>query len=228
MAITLRTAWTSVVNTDWPITLAYGSALAADSLLVAVVATKTNTNLTSVSDGTNGAWTVIATRQNEAVLGWDLSFAYFAGNASTGTPTVSVTTVENYNTKALFIAEYAGVATASAVDGTPTGAAGTSSAPLPGNITSTGDAVFIGASIQYSEAAPTVQTDYTARVTATALEGSTRMFIADLIKTGAATSNPGYTSTQSYWAALGQAFKSAAGGSIIPQAMAHLSARHRR
>ncbi len=126
------------------------------------------------------------------------------------------------------ISERSGLDTgASRVDGTPTSNQAQTGAPSPGSITSTGDALFVGAVAIGSSALITITENasysliYEEQNGATSMTGS----VIDRIITGAATDNPSWSApTTEKWAAAGVAYKAASSG----LSAAVLSANHYR
>jgi hypothetical protein len=191
----------------------------AGSLLVAVAQVMGNKSVT-FSDSQGNAWVTAIEPAYSGALGVRYAIGY-ASNASAGATTVRATYPDDASNRSIVIMEYTGCATASPVDGTATSATGSSDTPMaPGNITSTGDAVFIGAAVYASPAGtPTPGTDFTGYERTQ--DGDYTINIEDRIVSGAATINPAW-SNKTFWLALGIAFKAAAGGSSTPiAALAH-------
>jgi hypothetical protein len=110
-------------------TCAFSANLSAGDLLIACSRVEGGRLITAMSDGTNGAYTLLDTASHNAAAK-HLTCYYFQNNSSTGTPTVTVT--ENGGggaTITLVVQAYTGVKTSSALisashtDGTGSNAA---------------------------------------------------------------------------------------------------------
>lgn len=186
----------------------------AGSLIVAAVQIMGD-QVPTFSDTVNGAWpggnVYVPTFSDTLSARW--AFGWIE-NSGAGAMTVRATLPDDTNNRSIMIAEITGMATSSALDGTPTFADGSSdSAMAPGNITSTGDAVFIGiAAWSWPAGEPTAGSGFTATHNT---DGDYKWSVEDQIVTGAATINPSW-SNKTFWRAMGIAFKAAAGGDSTP------------
>lgn len=205
--------WASALSGDGTgyVEKAFANPVTAGSLLVAAVQVNGNKTPT-FSDGVNTWQTGILSAYSGAL---DVRIAIgYAMNASAGATTVRATFEDDTKNRSIIIAEYAGVATASAVDGTPTSASGSSdSAMAPGAITSTGDALFIGFALYSSPpGTPTPATNFTGYEASPA--SAYTLNVEDRIATGAGAINPSW-SNKTFWLATGIAFKAAGGASAV-------------
>lgn len=183
----------------------------AGSLLVAFVLYLQNVEQT-VSDNVNGGWTKGGEFWDATLamqLGW-----YYLPNAAAGATTVTASGESGYaEVRVLSVCEYTGAETVSPVDGTWTSAAGSSSGPAPGAITTTGAGVVIGARRSTGAPASTPGTGYTERLDAYGYSGAYAIAIEDRITTAGGAYDPSWTDTAGFWAAIGFAFK--AGGATV-------------
>lgn len=212
MAIARATgnAWLNTSNaSSVSVSRAFANSVTAGSLLVAVTSYPAN-QVPTVSDNNGNTWTSALIGQYDGSLVQNIYLSY-ALNANAGATTVTASGGGNMN-RFLGICEYTGAATSSAVDGTPVATSGTSSNPDPGAITTTTAGVLIGAAVVYPTTGPTAGTNYTRQITVTP-SGLYHVVVEDWITTGAQTDNhPSWATSESYWCALGAAFKEAAGG----------------
>lgn len=100
--------------------LAYSTAnLTAGSFLIGVFAWNDQTSTCSVSDSSNGAWTALgsALLGSGGLAGWSSQFFYFANNAATVKPTVTMTTTNSNPERDLAIFEYKFAGAGGAIEG---------------------------------------------------------------------------------------------------------------
>jgi hypothetical protein len=134
----------SVANNDFAgaSSLAFPGALTAGSTLVCI-AIGDNANATqratACSDGTNGSWGAQIAEINDTVDGNDshISIFRFENNASTGTPTVTLTWANGTGDLGIFIVEIDASATPTFTAGQNPTAQGTSGTIDPGDVSIT-------------------------------------------------------------------------------------------
>jgi hypothetical protein len=208
---------------------AFAVDVTAGSLLVAVTSIVGNDVGTSatMTDTQSNTWTLAATYYMSLLTG-TLS-VWYAENAAAGATTVTTASSLNQD-RFIAICEYKGAATSSPVDGSIAQDFNTSGTVEidPGPITSTGDAVFIGAAITTSVASVAENTGYTRQYAADPGGAWYPVRIEDAILSGAQTSSPKWTDTLQYWCAIGVAFKAASGGASIVPILNHHRMMQRR
>jgi hypothetical protein len=203
------------------ITCAYGTALTPGSLLVAVFAlsggAEPTAALTSISDGTQ-TWTSIAgASTSEPNLSRGIAIAYFQNNALSTTPTVTVT-YPSAVIGAVWIAEFLGVATASAHEGSAESLAGGA-----GTIVMTGQSIAVASTALMVSAANyypdnssnmVAGAGYTKRYDATPASMSTYPFCIQDNVSGTGTQSVAWGNSgdsKTYWIGVAAAFKAAGG-----------------
>lgn len=133
-------------------TLAYGGSLTVGNLLVVTVTTFIAGITVTVSDGTNGNYTQAGAYAVTTDTLGRVSIWYFQNNASSGTPTVTVTP-----SASAFISisqdEYSGIATTGALRSVATGTTGSSTSIATGTITATAGDLVVAVATQVTSGA---------------------------------------------------------------------------
>lgn len=215
MAITLVQAWTikdqstSVAST----TLAYGSNVTLNDLLICVVRGVSALTGITITDSQVNTWTNCTF---QAVLGAaSLQISFAVANA-TGANTVTITPNAN-STLRIAIGDYSGTATASPLDAENNTQTGTSTSPAAVSITpAANNELVIGAVAVSLTETFTAGTNFTleAEVPAAA---NTKLGVEDWIQTAAtATTAPQTLSAIDIWLAAIAVFKAASAATIPP------------
>jgi hypothetical protein len=160
MAIALVQSTKTTAGGTTSYTLAYGSNLAAASLLVAFATTGANTSIT-FSDNNGGSWTTIGPFF-ESVSGQSIAIGYAANHAA-GATTVTVTLGTSAGFNTLQISEWSGAATSSVLDTNTAGRQNASSTtPSDASMTTAGNGeLVVGCIIGGSGAAATAGAGFT-------------------------------------------------------------------
>ena len=143
-------------------TLAYGGNLTSGSLLVVALISYHPLGTVTVTDGTNGSYTRAGTESvGAADAEMTVQLWYFANNAATGTPTLTVTHSSG-GYISISVDEFTGIITSSPLRATSNGTAVTSATPSTGTVTATaGDLTFAALVIDAVQTASSVNSPFT-------------------------------------------------------------------
>lgn len=163
MSITLKQTSTELAVSGTTGNVTLGSPVTAGSLLVALMLTETSTvHSFTVSDNKSNTWTSVAVFQTDTTDSICASLGY-AANVAAGSTTVTVAAAATATYRAIIL-EFAGVATTTPLIGTNSAH---DNAPITSHnlaatgITSTGEALYIGCTIQSASATFTAGSGYT-------------------------------------------------------------------
>jgi hypothetical protein len=200
----IQSAYSEADNNSSTIATAYGSNVAAGSLLVAVVAAEET--VASIADTLGNTWQFACSILNTPDSQW--GEIWYAMNSGAGANTVTVTFSVSSQFRRLAVSEYSGAALSAALDKVAT-AIGTGTALDSGSQTTTTNGQLIVGGFQAFAVTFTPGGSFTVRQ----LGASQQAILADFVQSSAGSvSANGTAGGSTDWAALMATFKAPAGG----------------